>query len=162
MAMGSRHRWSATILCRCSGKVYHLTLEGAAHSTYTAPATSRPAIVAWPSPAALAPVRNAAEVLVPKVERFFSETGDLLLGQYKVSCSKTAIIVKDAVSSAFILVQADHKNAELCTRMDQSGPYVPVDCPRVHHHTDRRSYRHHPACALVQFSSAHSTWRLRA
>ena len=99
--------------------MHTLALECPPALRYSAAGHGHPATVVWPSHARFVPLRNAVELLAPKLDFFMRGAGAQLRGRYKVAVAGGAIVLEDACDGAKIHVKVANKNADLCTSFEE-------------------------------------------
>lgn len=129
-------------MCRHLESVHHLALDCPLHAKYTPASGAKPALVRWSSRAGLLPLRNAVELLAPKVEFFLKGAAAQLQNRsrYRIAVIGNAILLRDASDGACINVKIANKNADLHTFFEECGPSI---CTQF--------------CAGLPFSGPHCT-----
>lgn len=127
-------------MCRHDGAVHHLVLECPPPLRHSAAGHGHGAEVAWPSHTRLVPLRNAVELLGPKLDFFLRGAAAQLRGRYTMAVAGNAIVLQDACVGGKIHIKPSNKNADLCTSFEECAATSAgcVSCCRsVHKHMMR-------------------------
>ena len=68
------------------------------------------------------PVRNAIELLGPKLELFLRGAGDRLQGRYRLRIASNAMLLEDSADGSRINVKIGKCNSDLSTFFEECGP----------------------------------------
>jgi hypothetical protein len=79
--------------------------------------------VCWATHAGLAHVRNATELLGPKIEMFLHGASHQAQGRYRLSVADNAILLEDVADGSRINVKIGNKNSDLSTFFEECALY---------------------------------------